>query len=226
MVLSFGPVTGTVSPPDRHAPVMADGDDAATTAGSDDASGSASASRRDTWSAPGTGAGPLERQVAAALRRESCSLAVAESCTGGLVASLLTDVPGASDYLSRGFVVYTPTAKREVLAVSRETLDEHGPVSDRAARELAAGARDVAAADWAVSTTGYAGPEGGASGRPVGTAFVGVAHAAPWGSGGSFVRAARVEFDGDRHAVKERVARAALGELLAALDRDADADAR
>lgn len=203
MVLSFGPAAGAFSTPDRHAPGMTDDDRPAP--------------RGDAAPASGDGDRPLERRVATALRRMDASVAVAESCTGGLVSSLLSDVPGASEYLSRGFVVYTPTAKREVLAVSRETLDEHGPVSDRAALELATGARDVAGADWAVSTTGYAGPDGGAEGRPLGTAFVGVAHAAPWGSGGSFARATRVEFDGDRHEVKDRVARAALGELLDAV---------
>ena len=160
----------------------------------------------------------VEERIGDALRAADGTLAVAESCTGGLVGSLLTDVPGSSDYFDRSLVTYSYDAKRAVLAVDREALDEHGAVSEPVAREMAKGARDTADADWGVATTGIAGPGGGADEKPVGTVFVGVAHAASWGSGDSWTTVERYEFDGDRLAVKERIARQALRDVLSAVE--------
>lgn len=157
---------------------------------------------------------PVEERVGDALRDAEATVATAESCTGGLVASLLTDVPGSSDYFDRGVVTYSYDSKRALLAVSREALDAHGAVSEPVARQMARGIRDVADVDWGVATTGVAGPSGGTPETPVGTAFVGVAYAAPWGSEESFVRVERVEVEGDRLANKEQFARRALGLLL------------
>jgi len=141
------------------------------------------------------------------------TLAVAESLTGGLVGSRVTDVPGASTYFDRGFVTYAYDAKRELLGVSRESLDSEGAVSAVVAEEMAAGARDRAGTTWAVSTTGIAGPGGGTEMKPVGLVYVGVAYAAPWGTENSFVRSDRFRFDGDRAAVKRQSADAALDVL-------------
>lgn len=146
------------------------------------------------------------------------TLATAESLTGGLVGSRVTDVPGASAYFDRGFVTYTYDAKRELLGVSRESLDAHGAVSEPVVREMAAGARDRANADWAVATTGIAGPTGGTDEKPVGLVYVGVAHAAPWGTGESFVRTERAVLDGDRDAVKREAAERALDALVRAIE--------
>ena len=146
------------------------------------------------------------------------TLATAESLTGGLVGSRVTDVPGASAYFDRGFVTYTYDAKRELLGVSRESLDAHGAVSEPVVREMAAGARDRASADWAVATTGIAGPTGGTDEKPVGLVHVGVAHAAPWGTEESFVRSERAVFDGDRDAVKREAAERALDALVRAIE--------
>ena len=146
------------------------------------------------------------------------TLATAESLTGGLVGSRVTDVPGASAYFDRGFVTYTYDAKRELLGVSRESLDAHGAVSEPVVREMAAGARDRADADWAVATTGIAGPTGGTDEKPVGLVWFGVAHAAPWGTGESFVRTERAVFDGDRDAVKRGAAERALDALVRAIE--------
>lgn len=159
-------------------------------------------------------AGPVEVRLGEALRSANATLAVAESCTGGLVASRVTDAPGASDYFERGFVTYANRAKQSALGVSRESLDAHGAVSAPIAEELAAGARDVAGTSWGLATTGIAGPGGGTAEKPVGTAFVAVARAEPWGSGGSWVRAECHAFDGDRAAVKAQIAEAALERLL------------
>lgn len=150
------------------------------------------------------------------------TLAVAESLTGGLVSSRVTDVPGASAYFDRGFVTYAYDAKRELLGVSREALDAEGAVSAPVARQMAAGARDRSGTTWAVATTGIAGPEGGTEEKPVGLVYVGVAYAAPWGTEDSFVRTERVVVDGDRDAVKRGAVDAALGVLVRTI-RDVDA---
>jgi len=160
----------------------------------------------------------VSTRVGDALRAAGETLAVAESCTGGLVASRVTDVAGSSDYFERGFVTYANRAKQAALGVSREALDAHGAVSAEVAAELAAGARDVAGTDWGLATTGIAGPGGGTPEKPVGTAFVGVARAAPWGSGDSTVDVRRHGFEGDRLAVKAAVAETALSTLLEHLE--------
>jgi nicotinamide-nucleotide amidase len=150
------------------------------------------------------------------------SLAVAESLTGGLVGSRVTDVPGASAYFDRGFVTYAYDAKRELLGVSRESLDADGAVSAAVAEEMAAGARDHADTTWAVATTGTAGPSGGTPEKPVGLVYVGVAYAAPWGTEASFVRSERALLDGDRSDVKRGAVDAALDALVRAI-REVDA---
>ncbi|MFB6171312.1 MAG: CinA family protein [Haloarculaceae archaeon] len=163
---------------------------------------------------------PVEERLGDALRAADETLAVAESCTGGLIGSLLTDVPGSSDYFDRSLVTYSYDAKRQVLAVDREALDEFGAVSEPVARAMARAARDTADATWGLSTTGVAGPAGGTDEKPVGTVFVGVARAAPWGTGESRTEVTRYEFDGTRREIKEQIARRALGDVLAATDRD------
>jgi nicotinamide-nucleotide amidase len=160
----------------------------------------------------------VERPLGRRLRDRGETLAVAESLTGGLVGSLLTDVPGSSDYFDRGVVAYSNDAKLEALGVSRESLDADGAVSASVAREMARGVRDAAGTTWGVSTTGIAGPSGGTDEKPVGLVFVGVAFAAPWGSGDSFARAERHVFDGGRRAVKTASARRALQAVLTAVD--------
>lgn len=161
----------------------------------------------------------LAARLGDALRSADATLAIAESATGGLVASRVTDVPGASDYFERGFVTYANRAKQAALGVSREALDAHGAVSEPVAEEMAAGARDVAGTDWGLATTGIAGPTGGTEEKPVGTAYVAVARAAPWGSGESAVTAHHHVLDGDREAVKAAVADRALAALLEAVER-------
>lgn len=117
----------------------------------------------------------LEQVVLRNLEARGWKLAVAESCTGGLICSRLTDVAGASAVLTHGFVTYANEAKVEVLGVREESLAEHGAVSETVAREMAEGALRVSGAQVAVAVTGIAGPDGGSEEKPVGTAWIGLA---------------------------------------------------
>jgi nicotinamide-nucleotide amidase len=157
---------------------------------------------------------PVEERIGDVLRENDATVAVAESCTGGLIGSLLTDVPGSSDYFDRSVVTYSYDAKLQELAVSRESLDDHGAVSAPVAEQMAAGVRDTAGTTFGLSTTGIAGPEGGSEEKPVGTVFIGRAYAADWGTGGSSTEVSRHVFDGDRTEIKEQIARKALALLL------------
>lgn len=101
--------------------------------------------------------------------------ATAESCTGGLIIALLTDIPGASSMVDRGFVTYSNEAKTEMLGVSEATLTKHGAVSEQTALEMAAGALANSRAGIALAVTGIAGPDGGSAQKPVGLVWFGVA---------------------------------------------------
>lgn len=118
---------------------------------------------------------PLEQTVIKHLRERERTVTVAESCTGGLLASRLTDVPGASEVFLRGFVTYSNEAKSQMLGVPAELLATHGAVSEPVARAMAEGALEKSGADFALSTTGIAGPGGGTPEKPVGTVFIGLA---------------------------------------------------
>ncbi|WP_253736994.1 CinA family protein [Halohasta salina] len=172
---------------------------------------------------PTTPTDGIAKTVGDRLRDRGETLSVAESLTGGRVCVRLTNVSGASDYVDRGIVAYSNTAKQQELGVSRESLDADGAVSASVAREMARGIRDAAGTTWGVSTTGIAGPTGGTAEKPVGLVYVGVAYAGPWGSESSFARADRHVFDGDRQAVAKQSATAALDALADAID-DVEAD--
>ena len=128
----------------------------------------------------GEGEEPLPAVVGRLLRERGQSLAVAESCTGGLIAEQITQVPGASDWFRGGVVAYANEAKRELLGVPEALLAQHGAVSEEVARAMAEGARARLRADFAVATTGISGPGGGSAEKPVG--LVHLALAGPDGS--------------------------------------------
>jgi nicotinamide-nucleotide amidase len=107
-------------------------------------------------------------ELVARYRAAGLMVATAESCTGGLIAGLLTEIPGSSNVLERGFVVYSNAAKEELLGVPSETLAKHGAVSSETTRAMAEGALKQSRADVAVSVTGIAGPDGGSAAKPVG----------------------------------------------------------
>lgn len=119
----------------------------------------------------------LELVVGRLLRARGWTVALAESCTGGLVGHRLTQVPGSSAYFERGFIVYSNPAKQALLGVPGDVLREHGAVSAACAEAMARGARERAGADVGLAVTGIAGPEGGTPVKPVGTVFVGLADA-------------------------------------------------
>lgn len=107
-------------------------------------------------------------ELIARYRSASLMVATAESCTGGLIAALLTEIPGSSDVVERGFVVYSNAAKEELLGVPASTLAGYGAVSEETARAMAEGALEASRAEVAVSVTGIAGPDGGTAAKPVG----------------------------------------------------------
>lgn len=142
------------------------------------------------------GKATLAGVVGAMLAARGQTLALAESCTGGMVAAMLTEVAGASAYLREGFVVYANEAKMARLGVTAETIAEHGAVSEATARAMAEGARRVAEVDWAIAVTGIAGPGGGTKEKPVGTVHIAVA-----GPDGVTHVARRFPFDRERNRV-------------------------
>ncbi|MCL6622918.1 MAG: CinA family protein [Syntrophobacterales bacterium] len=148
-----------------------------------------------------------EETVGQLLRRRGLTLAVAESCSGGLLCHLLTNVPGASDYFLGGVVTYSNRAKAELLKVPEATLAAHGAVSAETALAMVRGVRTLFQADVGVAVTGIAGPTGGTPAKPVGTVFIAVA--APGG-----VEARRFAFQGTREDIKTQTAQAALTWLM------------
>lgn len=114
----------------------------------------------------------LAAETLRACRRSDAKLATAESCTGGLIAAALTEVPGSSDVVDRAFVTYSDDAKKQMLGVKAATLNAHGAVSEAVAREMVLGALAKSKAKIAVSVTGIAGPGGGTAEKPVGLVFI------------------------------------------------------
>ena len=148
-------------------------------------------------------------------RARGLRLTTAESCTGGLIASLMTEIPGSSDIVGRGFVTYSNEAKQEMLGVRAETLAAHGAVSGETAREMARGALARAGPDaqLAVAVTGVAGPGGGSAEKPVGTVWLAVAAA-----GGGTVASKR-HLDGDRAEIRRAAVECAVAMLSSAVQR-------
>jgi nicotinamide-nucleotide amidase len=124
----------------------------------------------------GEGEDQLEEMVGKLLREKNQTVATAESCTGGLLAAWITDVPGASDYFLEGVVTYSNAAKVRLLGVKEATLKTHGAVSAATALEMARGVREKAGSDFGVAVTGIAGPSGGTPEKPVGTVHIAVVH--------------------------------------------------
>ena len=151
----------------------------------------------------------LAATLQAELVRRGATVATAESITGGRLGDLLSAAPGASETYLGGVVSYATSLKTGVLGVREETVQRHGVVSAECAAEMAEGARRLAGADFAVSTTGVAGPTS-QEGKPVGLVFVGVA-------GPAGVQTARFDLDGDRAEIREKAVWAAVDRVLEAV---------
>jgi len=144
--------------------------------------------------------------VGVKLREQGKRLAVAESCTGGLIAKLLTDVPGSSDYFTYGWVTYSNEAKIRQLGVDGALIEKHGAVSEEVARAMAKGARDRADTDFAIGVTGIAGPGGGTGQKPVGLVYIAV-------DAGEELEVQRYIFSHTRGHIRYRAALTALNML-------------
>ncbi|MBU7005255.1 competence/damage-inducible protein A [Phosphitispora fastidiosa] len=154
----------------------------------------------------GTDDDTLEGVVAGLLHKHGLTAATAESCTGGLIASRLTEIPGVSENFVCGFITYSNDAKINMLGVSRDTLEKYGAVSEQTALEMAVGARNAGGTDVAVSVTGIAGPGGGTPEKPVGQVYIALA-----GQDNAF--AVKNLFTGDREVIRWQSANVALNIL-------------
>jgi nicotinamide-nucleotide amidase len=148
----------------------------------------------------------MEIPLGAMLADKKATLALAESCTGGLIAQRITDVPGSSQYFTHGFVTYADEAKIKLLGVGTDTLKQHGAVSEPVARQMAEGARAQSGADYAIAVTGIAGPGGGTAEKPVGLVYIAVA-----GGGETICR--KLLLGTERTTNRRRSAQAALNLL-------------
>lgn len=148
-----------------------------------------------------------EERLKEALARRGMRIALAESCTGGIISGRITDVAGASDYFEAGLVTYSNRAKEKFLSVPHDLLVTKGAVSPEVAEKMAQGVREATGVDLGLSVTGIAGPGGGSAEKPVGTVYVGLAS-----EGKTFVQLHL--FAGDRATIRSRTADAALNLAL------------
>jgi len=135
-------------------------------------------------------------------RRES--LATAESCTGGWVAKVCTDLPGSSGWFERGLVTYSNAAKQELLGVSAQTLNQYGAVSEQTVQEMVLGMLRHSHAQWGLAISGIAGPGGGSADKPTGTVWI------AWAGPGGWLVKRSYRFDGDRDEVRRQAMETAL----------------
>lgn len=150
----------------------------------------------------------LAGQVGDCLLESRRQLACAESCTGGFISKVVTDIAGSSQWFDRGFITYTNQAKTELLGVPSETIGEHGAVSEATVRAMAAGALRHSQAAVSLAVTGVAGPGGGSLDKPVGTVWF------AWASRDDGVESERQQFLGDRDAVRRQTVAHALEGVL------------
>ncbi len=152
-------------------------------------------------------------RVAELLKKDKRTVATAESCTGGLIAKLLTDIPGSSEYFIEGVVAYANEAKTRLLGVPALLITEHGAVSRQVAAAMALGCRAKSGADYALATTGIAGPGGGTPDKPVGLVYIGLADAH-----GCRVEELRLDPALSRDEIRRRAAEIALSMLKEEID--------
>jgi nicotinamide-nucleotide amidase len=149
------------------------------------------------------------------LLKRRALLAVAESCTGGLIAKLVTDIPGSSAWFERGLVTYSNRAKQDLLGVPPEILEQFGAVSRECAEAMARGLLVMTPADWVLAVTGIAGPGGGSPEKPVGLVWM------AWAQRGGGLDSHYMQFNGEREQVRQAAAEAALLGLLERIEKRA-----
>ena len=158
---------------------------------------------------------PLARKFLETCKARGILVATAESCTGGGIIALMTDMPGSSSMVDRGFITYSNEAKQDMVGVKAVTLEVHGAVSEETAREMAEGALANSRAGITLAVTGIAGPDGGSPEKPVGLVWIGVA------SNGQSTQARRFQFeDRGRDYIRRETARAALQMGLELLEEE------
>jgi nicotinamide-nucleotide amidase len=153
----------------------------------------------------------LAEALGKALQDRGQTMTAAESCTGGWIAKAVTDIPGSSSWFECAFVTYSNEAKQAMLGVRASTLAEHGAVSEATVREMVLGALERSGADFAVAVSGVAGPAGGSAEKPIGTVWF------AWAVRGGEPITRRVQFSGDREAVRLQSVVAALGGFMSLL---------
>lgn len=151
--------------------------------------------------------GSLENRIGEVLRERRFKISVAESCTGGLISHRITNISGSSDYFDRGVIVYSNSAKIQLLDVPRIILDSFGAVSSETARAMADGVKKNSGSDLGLASTGIAGPGGATPGKPVGLVYIGLASDRP-----TIVKEFR--FTGSRNEIKEQASSEALKIVL------------
>lgn len=147
------------------------------------------------------------------LFERNLKIAVAESCTGGKIGDMITDVPGASRYFVGGVIAYSNEAKIDILSVPREIIERYGAVSEECAREMAIGVANLFQADLAIATTGIAGPTGGSKEKPVGLVYIAIKI-------GDKVIVKRYVFKGSREEIKRKIAERALEDATTVLKHE------
>ncbi len=152
--------------------------------------------------------GDIAIELGQTLAAVGMSLVTAESCTGGLVAKLVTDIPGSSQWFDRAFVTYTNLAKREMLGVTEKSLADHGAVSEEVVLQMATGALAASRAQIAVAISGVAGPDGGSREKPVGTVWF------AWAYGNESPVADRQIYSGDRQSIRQQAAEHAMRRVI------------
>ena len=155
----------------------------------------------------------MENELGKLLTEKNLTIACAESCTGGLLSSKLTDVAGSSAYVQGGIVSYSNDVKSSVLKVQPQTLRNFGAVSEQTAREMATNVREICGADIGVGITGIAGPSGGTAEKPVGTVYISVSYLDK-----NFVKL--FNFSGSRTEIKNQVCDAAIKLVIELVSRD------
>ena len=143
-------------------------------------------------------------QLGRLLKSKERKIATAESCTGGWIAQMITEVSGSSTWFDRGFVTYSNAAKMQMLGVKPETLDKYGAVSAQTATEMVNGALAYSDADCAIAVTGIAGPDGGTAQKPVGTVFI------AWAYKNQEVKVVEKKLTGNRYQIRRQTVKIAL----------------